>query len=131
MSTRASTARALRPTPAAYGTSYWLDRVGRRPAPATRLAGDVETDVVVVGGGPTGCLTACLFARAGVPVVVLEAERFGDRAALDAGWIRETPGVEHLIGCTLWWFGHGASIRTGSRVTSSPVTIRPGSSTVA
>ena len=56
MSSRASTARALRPTPAAYGTSYWLDRVGRRPAPATRLAGDVETDVVVVGGGLTDAI---------------------------------------------------------------------------
>ena len=92
MSTRSSTAKAVRPAPTAYGTSYWLDRVGRRPAPATRLAGDVETDVVVVGGGVTGCLTACLFARAGVPVVVLEAERVGDRAALDAAGSSRRPG---------------------------------------
>ena len=96
MSTRSSAATALRPAPTAYGTSYWLDRVGRRPAPATRLGGDVETDVAVVGGGLTGCLTACLFARAGVPVVLLEAERIGDRAALDAGWLLETPGVDFV-----------------------------------
>jgi glycine/D-amino acid oxidase-like deaminating enzyme len=96
MSPRSSAATALRPAPTAYGTSYWLDRVGRRPAPATRLGGDLDTDVVVVGGGLTGCLTACLFARAGVPVVVLEAERFGDRAALDAGWLLETPGVDFV-----------------------------------
>jgi len=99
VSTRSSTAKAVRPAPSArpaYGTSYWLDRVGRRPAPATRLAGDLETDVVVVGGGLTGSLTACLFARAGVPVVLLEAARFGDRAALDAGWLLETPGVGFL-----------------------------------
>ncbi len=70
--------------------------MGRRPAPATRLAGDLETDVVVVGGGLTGCLTASLFARAGVRVVLLEAERIGDRAALDAGWLLETPGVDFL-----------------------------------
>jgi glycine/D-amino acid oxidase-like deaminating enzyme len=96
MSTRSSAAKAMRQAPTAYGTSYWLDRVGRRPVPATRLGGDVETDVVVVGGGLTGCLTACLFARAGVPVVLLEAERVGDRAALDAGWILETPGVDFV-----------------------------------
>jgi glycine/D-amino acid oxidase-like deaminating enzyme len=102
VSTRSSTAKAVRPATSArpagpaYGTSYWLDRVGRRPAPATRLSGDVETDVAVVGGGLTGCLTACLFARAGVPVVLLEAQRFGDRAALDAGWLVETPGVDFL-----------------------------------
>ena len=102
MSSRSSTAKAVRPAPGArsgptiYGTSYWLDRVGRRPAPATRLTGDLETDVVVVGGGLTGCLTAALFARAGVPVVVLEAERVGDRAGLDAGWLLETPGVDFL-----------------------------------
>ena len=96
MSSRSSTAKAARPAPPRYGTSYWLDRVGRRPAPATRLAGDLDTDVVIVGGGLTGCLTACLFARAGVPVVLLEAERFGDRAALDAGWLLETPGVGFL-----------------------------------
>ncbi len=96
MSSRSSTAKAVRPASTAYGTSYWLDRVGRRPAPATRLAGDLETDVVIVGGGLTGSLTACLFARAGVPVVVLEAERLGDRAALDAGWLLETPGVDFL-----------------------------------
>jgi glycine/D-amino acid oxidase-like deaminating enzyme len=96
MSSRSSTARAVRPAPTVYGTSYWLDRVGRRPAPATRLGGDLDTDVVVVGGGLTGCLTACLFARAGVPVVLLEAGRVGDRAALDAGWLVETPGVDFL-----------------------------------
>jgi glycine/D-amino acid oxidase-like deaminating enzyme len=96
VSGRSSTARAPRPATTAYGTSYWLDRVGRRPAPATRLVGDLETDVVVVGGGLTGCLAACLFARAGVPVVLLEGGRIGDRAALDAGWVLETPGVDFV-----------------------------------
>jgi gamma-glutamylputrescine oxidase len=93
---RSSTAKAIRPAPTAYGTSYWLDRVGRRPAPATRLSGELEADVVIVGGGLTGCLAACLFARAGVPVVLLEAERIGDRAALDAGWLLETPGPDFV-----------------------------------
>jgi len=93
VSTRLSTATAVRPAPTRYGTSYWLDRVGRRPAPANRFSGDLEVDVAVVGGGLTGCLAAALFARAGVQVALLEADRIGDRAALDAGWVLETPGV--------------------------------------
>ena len=31
-----------------------------------------------------------------MPVVLLEAERVGDRAALDAGWLVDTPGVDFL-----------------------------------
>lgn len=38
-----------------------------------RLSGDVDTGVVVVGGGITGLTTALLLAEAGVEVVVLEA----------------------------------------------------------
>jgi glycine/D-amino acid oxidase-like deaminating enzyme len=86
-------ARATRPAPTRYGTSYWLDRVGRKPAPANRFSGDLDVDVAVVGGGLTGLLAAALFARAGVQVALLEAGRVGDRAALDAGWVLETPGV--------------------------------------
>jgi glycine/D-amino acid oxidase-like deaminating enzyme len=93
VSAHSSMARAVRPAPTRYGTSYWLDRVGRRPAPANRLAGDLDVDVAVVGGGLTGSLAAALFARAGVQVALLEAGRIGDRAALDAGWVLETPGV--------------------------------------
>jgi len=94
--TRGSAARAFRPAPVQYGTSFWLDRVGRKPAPPVRLTADLETDVAIVGGGLTGSLAACLFARAGASVALLEAGRIGDRAALDAGWILETPGVDFL-----------------------------------
>jgi glycine/D-amino acid oxidase-like deaminating enzyme len=93
VSSRPSAARA-RQGATAYGTSYWIDRVGRRPAPASRLTGDLEVDVAIVGGGLTGCLAAALFARAGVPVALVEAGRLGERAALDAGWVLETPGVD-------------------------------------
>jgi glycine/D-amino acid oxidase-like deaminating enzyme len=77
-----------------YNTSLWeaSNRSTKRPA-HPRLSGSVEADVVVAGGGLTGSLVACQFARAGIDVVLVEAGRAGDSAALDAGWIVETPGV--------------------------------------
>jgi glycine/D-amino acid oxidase-like deaminating enzyme len=82
-----------------YGTSLWAGRLAssKRPAssrqPFPRLKGDVETEVVVIGGGLTGCLVACQFARAGVATVLVEAEQAAASAALDAGWLAESPGV--------------------------------------
>lgn len=70
---------------------FWLDTFpsSRRPSyPAFR--GAVDTDVVVIGGGLTGCACALSFAAAGVEVVVLEAGRVGAAAtASSPGIIRE------------------------------------------
>jgi len=72
-------------------TPIWLDRFpkSRRPSyPAFR--GQLETDVVIVGGGLTGCACAWSFAAAGVKTVVLEADRIGSGAtARSLGLIRE------------------------------------------
>lgn len=83
-----------------YGTPLWIPRSASRTrgAPSRqerhpRLTDTVETDVAVVGAGLTGTLIACQLARAGRRVVLLEADRAGATAALDAGWIVETPGV--------------------------------------
>lgn len=73
------------------GASYWHDRFpkSRRPTYA-RYRGKTATDVVVVGGGLTGCACAWLFASAGVKVVVLEADRVGTGATMGSvGLIRE------------------------------------------
>ncbi|MET0818372.1 MAG: FAD-dependent oxidoreductase [Solirubrobacteraceae bacterium] len=53
---------------------YWLDRAG---APARRppLAGTVDADLLVVGGGLTGLWTALQAAEEGKSVVLLEGER--------------------------------------------------------
>jgi gamma-glutamylputrescine oxidase len=77
-----------------YGSSLWQAGVpvSRRPS-FNRLSGQHTAEVVVVGGGLTGCTLACQFARAGVGVVLLEAGRIAESAALDAGWIVESPGV--------------------------------------
>jgi glycine/D-amino acid oxidase-like deaminating enzyme len=70
---------------------YWLDRVpkGRRPSYA-RFRGNVDTRVVIVGGGLTGCACALSFATAGVKVVLLEADAIGQGATARAtGLVRE------------------------------------------
>ena len=57
--------------------SVWMPD---RPEPEfafAPLAGNVETDTVVVGGGITGTTTALLLADAGQRVVLLEAARIG------------------------------------------------------
>jgi glycine/D-amino acid oxidase-like deaminating enzyme len=70
---------------------FWLDRVPKTRRPAfPRLRGDLETSLVIVGGGLTGCACAWSFAAAGVKVIVLEAEAIGGGATAGSlGLIRE------------------------------------------
>ncbi|MEO7275901.1 MAG: FAD-binding oxidoreductase [Vicinamibacterales bacterium] len=56
----------------------WLDRHPKSKRPSyPHWRGDVETRVVVVGGGLTGCACAYALVQAGVPVILLEADRVG------------------------------------------------------
>ncbi len=75
--------------------SPWLEQFPKSRVPAyARQRGPMQTDVVVVGGGLTGCMTAYAFAAAGVKVVLVEAEQIG-RGSSGAvnGWIAEEPGI--------------------------------------
>jgi glycine/D-amino acid oxidase-like deaminating enzyme len=59
-----------------------------------RHRGHLDTDVVIVGGGLTGCATAYAFAAAGLKVALIDGAqlcRGGSGSAL--GWIADTPGV--------------------------------------
>ncbi len=69
----------------------WLDRFPKNRRPShPRLRGAVEADVIVVGGGLTGCACASSFAAAGIKVVVVEADRIGGGStAASPGLIRE------------------------------------------
>ena len=81
-----------------YGSSYWT----MRPAPPARgsyppLRGSHACDVVVVGGGLTGCLVAHELARTGARVVLLERDRLGaGGTAGDLGIVQPTPGVRFV-----------------------------------
>lgn len=59
-----------------YGALYWSERTAagrRRRYPA--IAGAHTADVVVIGGGWTGAVAAYVFAKSGLDVIVVEAER--------------------------------------------------------
>ncbi len=59
-------------------TSLWLaDRANSPAPPSPLLEADRQADVVVVGAGITGLVTAVLLARAGKSVLVLEAHSVG------------------------------------------------------
>ena len=63
-----------------YGRSPWVDRfpASRVPSyPRHRTPLTTRFDVVIVGGGLTGCATAYAFAAAGIKVALLEADRVG------------------------------------------------------
>src|SRR5712692_5417944 len=88
-----------------YGRSPWVDRFPKSRVPShPRHRGYLETDIVIVGGGLTGCATAYAFAAAGVKVALLETDRVG-RGSIGsaAGWVADEPGVpfmevEHALG---------------------------------
>ena len=70
---------------------FWYDRFPERRRPAyPRHRSHLETRVVVIGGGLTGCACACALASARIPVVLVEAERIGTGATAAAlGLVRE------------------------------------------
>jgi glycine/D-amino acid oxidase-like deaminating enzyme len=69
----------------------WLDTFPKSRRPEyPRWRGDAETRVVVIGGGLTGCACAYAIAGAGIPVILLEADRIGAGAtASSSGIVRE------------------------------------------
>jgi len=81
-----------------YGRSPWSDQFPKsRVRSYPRYRGELQRDVVIVGGGLTGCATAYAFSAAGIKVVLLEADRIGRaNSSGSAGWISETPGLDFV-----------------------------------
>jgi glycine/D-amino acid oxidase-like deaminating enzyme len=84
-----------------YGISPWIDTfpATRRPN-HPRLRGEHTADVVIVGGGLTGCATAFACAAAGLRPLVIEGDRLGSGSAgRSAGLLLPDPGVffRHIV----------------------------------
>ena len=79
-----------------YACSPWVTEFPGSRVPAyPRQRGETRSDVVVVGGGLTGCATAYAFAVAGIEVTLVEASRIGRGASgSSTGWIADDPGVD-------------------------------------
>jgi glycine/D-amino acid oxidase-like deaminating enzyme len=78
-----------------YGLSPWIDSFpdSRRPS-FEPFRGDKTTDVVIVGGGLTGCATAQALAAAGRKPLLLEAARIGQGSGgRSTGLLLPEPGV--------------------------------------
>ena len=58
------------------GESYWNATAPRSDFP--RLAGEIDADVAIVGGGIVGVTTARLLADRGVRCALVEARRIGE-----------------------------------------------------
>lgn len=81
-----------------YGRPPWLDDFPKSRLPKyASYRGTQPTDVVVIGGGLTGCATAYAFAAAGVRVVLLEQAAIGRGVTASlTGWVTDDPGVPFL-----------------------------------
>ena len=78
-----------------YARSPWIDQFPKSRVPSyPKHKGAQSIDVVVIGGGLTGCTTAYALSAAGMHVMLLEAAQIGQGdTAASAGWISEEPGV--------------------------------------
>ena len=77
-----------------YGVSPWIENVPRPRRPDfPRLRGPISADVVILGGGLTGCATAYAAAASGLTTVLVEGERIGQSGAgRSAGLMLAEPG---------------------------------------
>ena len=78
-----------------YRRSPWLDQFPKSRVPSyPKHHGDMKADVVVVGGGLTGCASAYALAAAGFKTILLEGGQLGrGTTALSSGWIADEPAV--------------------------------------
>jgi glycine/D-amino acid oxidase-like deaminating enzyme len=88
-----------------YDRSPWIQQFPKARRPAyPRHRGASSSDVVIIGGGLTGCVTAYAFAAAGAKVTLLEAAQVGHGSSgSSSGWLNDDPGVgfaelEPLVG---------------------------------
>jgi glycine/D-amino acid oxidase-like deaminating enzyme len=89
--------------PSAPSSNLW-QHTGGEPIGAAALEGDAVADVIIIGGGFTGCSAALHLAQSGASVVLLEAGAVGDGGSgrnvglVNAGLWLEPEKVEAILG---------------------------------
>src|SRR5438270_13585581 len=75
--------------------SPWIHQFPKARVPSyPRYRGASSSEVVIIGGGLTGCATAYAFASAGAKVTLLDAAQIGrGSSGSSSGWISDDPGV--------------------------------------
>jgi hypothetical protein len=63
--------------PLRLGRSYWLDAIRTAAPRLPSFSGVADVEVVIIGGGVTGCAAAYFFANAGARVMLLDRARIG------------------------------------------------------
>ena len=79
-----------------YGVSFWFDRLpaSRRPS-YPRHRGQIGVEVAIVGGGLVGCVTAYVFAAAGLEVALFESSRIAQGSTIGGnGLVVHEPGPD-------------------------------------
>jgi glycine/D-amino acid oxidase-like deaminating enzyme len=80
------------------GHLYWRERQPHRLIRLPRLTGDHDADVVVIGGGITGCACAYLFANSGLRVTLVEAREIGcGSTAASTALLMQEPDVDFAV----------------------------------
>ena len=96
---------------------YWTGRRHAQPA-RSRLRGQQTADVIIIGGGITGCVCAWMLARRGLDVVLIDKARIarGSTAASTALLMQEPDtGIRdladrygHAVAARMWHASRGA-----------------------
>src|SRR5438132_5821535 len=104
-------ARITRIPPLRRGRPVWLLQTrDRSKSSFPRLKSTEECDVVIVGGGMTGVLTAVTFATAGISVGLLEAGAIGrGSTAASTALLLQEP--DHGVRDLMTRYGKTASVR--------------------
>lgn len=77
------------------GKSYWIDQYREQPPTYPALRGAHHVDIVVVGAGITGCLTAHALATAGLSVMLIERDGIGrGSTAASTALLMQEPDVD-------------------------------------
>jgi glycine/D-amino acid oxidase-like deaminating enzyme len=115
-----------------YGRQYWAERTAEnRRRVHGALRGELTADVVVIGGGLTGCAAAAGLVTAGFDVILVEADRLASGATAGAlGAILPEPdarfaSVERVVGRrlarTAWKEAHRSALEFASVLRRLPI----------